>query len=48
MKYCPVSALDCPYYDANEDCCLLDNPEEDCDDYAFAYFDDDEEEKWDA
>lgn len=34
MKYCPVSALDCPYYDANEDCCLLDNPEEDCDDYA--------------
>lgn len=39
MKHCPVAAIDCPYYDENEDFCLLDHPEEDCDDYA--YYNDD-------
>lgn len=43
MKHCPIAAIDCPYYDENEDFCLLDNPEEDCDDYAF-YNDDDVDE----
>lgn len=42
---CPCNAYDCPYYDFDSGLCELENPKENCDDYAFAYFDDDEEEE---
>lgn len=48
-KYlCPEEDFTCSYYNWNTGKCELENPKEDCDDYAFAYFDDDEEEEWDA
>ena len=48
-KYlCPEEDFTCPYYNWNTGKCELENPKEDCDDYAFAYFDDDEEADWDA
>ena len=42
---CPEEDFTCSYYNWNTGKCELENPKEDCDDYAFAYFDDDEEEE---
>ena len=50
--HCPANAWDCPYYtDEGHPCrCTLENPMEDCDDFAFFweseddYIDDDWEE----
>ena len=35
--HCPANAWDCPYYtDEGHPCrCILENPMEDCDDFAF-------------
>ena len=45
-KYCPSEDFTCPYFDWNSGRCELETAKEDCDEYAFAYFDDDEEEDW--
>ena len=45
---CPSDDFSCPYYNWNTCKCELETAKEDCDDYAFAYFDDDEGEDWDA
>lgn len=37
-KRCPCEDFTCPYYNWNTEGCELDNPMEDCDEYAFAYF----------
>ena len=46
MKQYPARDFDCPYYDDDEGYCLLNNPEEECDDYAYysADFEDDVDE----
>ena len=31
---CPINDFECPYFDANGNC-MLDNPKEECDDYAY-------------
>ena len=31
---CPSNDYECPYYDANANC-MLDNPREECNDYAY-------------
>ena len=46
--HCPVNGWDCPYYkdDTSHPCqCTLDNPYEECDDFASMY--DEGEEYWD-
>lgn len=35
---CPIEDYTCPYCDANG-CCMIDNPYEECDDYATIYQD---------
>ena len=46
--HCPVNGWDCPYYKATTDesggICLLENPYEDCDDFASMYDEDEEKE----
>lgn len=32
-NFCPVNGCNCPYFDVNN-ICLLDNPRENCDDFA--------------
>ena len=41
-EYCPIGAIDCSYYDEEQDgvCCLA-SPMEECDDY-YAYYGDEE------
>ena len=34
MNYCPCNGWDCPYF-GKEGVCSLDDPKENCDDYAF-------------
>jgi len=36
--YCPVNGWDCPYWRENGKC-VIDNPMEDCDDFAFFWDD---------
>ena len=36
--YCPVNGWDCPYWRENGKC-IIDNPMEDCDDFAFFWDD---------
>lgn len=43
IKYCPTCGFDCPYYKGT-DICTLDNPEENCDEYAWYAHNDGEEE----
>ena len=38
--YCPVNGWDCPYYKEGE--CKIENPIEECDDFAFFWDADDE------
>lgn len=42
--HCPVNGWDCPYYsDEKHPCrCTLDNPFEDCDDFASMWDEDDD------
>ena len=38
--FCPVNGWDCPYYKEGE--CTIENPVEECDDFAFFWDADDE------
>ena len=42
--HCPVNGWDCPYYSDNPQKCLctLENPYEDCDDFAYCWDEDDD------
>ena len=42
--HCPVNAWDCPYYtDTPQNCmCTLENPYQDCDDFATMWDEDDD------
>lgn len=50
--HCPVNGWDCPYYtDENHPCrCTLENPMEDCDDFAAMWdeFDDYIDDDWEV
>lgn len=38
--YCPTNGLDCPYYKNGE--CGLESPIDDCDDFMYYWFDDED------
>lgn len=46
MFTCPFNEICCPYYDKNTSSCSLSNPEENCDDYIFYSWDEEEGLEW--